>query len=445
MSHDRLSRRRVGPALAMLSALLLGGCTGSSEPGDDGGTGGAQPSGSGGEGPLGSGGGTGGDPMGTGAMAAGGLSTGGLGTGGLSGDGGTSTGGMGTGGVGTGGVGTGGMGTGGMGTGGDGSGGDGSGGSGPRTTFRNPLNQDFGPDPWMTYYEGNYYLAATTWDKNHLSMKRGSTIQELKEATPEVIWEPGPTAASRAMWAPEFFLLDNGSGQMRWYFYFTAGDGSADFVGQRSHVLESEGTDPMGPYTYKAQLLNYWAIDGSILEHGDSLYFMFSAWEGPTQNSYIQAMTNPWTLTGNRTRLTMPDYDWEKEGTAQVNEGPEPLYHEGRTFVTYSASQCGSPGYKLGLLELTGTDPMNPSHWWKSPTPVFQAANGNYGTGHNGFFMSPDGTENWIVYHGVSNPNGSCWIDRTTRAQPFGWHENGLPDFGEPLSLSTDILAPSGE
>lgn len=342
-------------------------------------------------------------------------------------------------------TGTGGMGTGGMGTGGMGTGGDGTGGSGPRTTFRNPLNQDFGPDPWMTYYDGYYYLAATTWDKNHLSMKRGRTIQELKDATPEVIWQPGPAAASRAMWAPEFFLLDNGSGQMRWYFYFTAGDGSADFVGQRSHVLESSGLDPMGPYTYKAQLLNYWAIDGSILEHGGNLYFMFSAWDGPTQNNYIQRMTNPWTLTGNRTRITMPEHAWEKEGTAQVNEGAEPLYHDGRTFVTYSASQCGSPGYKLGLLELTGSDPMNPAHWWKSPTPVFQAANGQYGTGHNGFFMSPDGTEYWIAYHGVTNPNGSCWIDRTTRIQPFGWDENGLPDFGEPLSLNTDILAPSGE
>lgn len=29
------------------------------------------------------------------------------------------------------------------------------------STFTNPLN-DSGPDPWLTYYEGNYYLAATT-------------------------------------------------------------------------------------------------------------------------------------------------------------------------------------------------------------------------------------------------------------------------------------------
>jgi len=30
-------------------------------------------------------------------------------------------------------------------------------------TFRNPLNQSHGSDPWMVYYDGKYYLAATTW------------------------------------------------------------------------------------------------------------------------------------------------------------------------------------------------------------------------------------------------------------------------------------------
>lgn len=416
-------------SFAILAPLWLGGCGETPEAELVGGSGGAVSAADGGA-----------WSAGTGATSSGGSGSGGLGTGGLD------AGGMSSGGLGSGGAGEESW-SGGASSGGQGSidNGGGSGGSGPRATFRNPLNEDFGPDPWMTYYEGYYYLAATTWDQNILSMKRGRTIQELKEATPEVIWTPGPAAASKAMWAPEFFLLDDGSGEKRWYFYFTAGDGSADFVAQRSHVLQSEGLDPMGPYTYKAQLINSWAIDGSILEHNGKLYFMFSAWDGPTQNVYIQAMTDPWTLTGNRTRITKPDYDWEKEGSAQVNEGPEPLYHEGRTFVTYSASQCASPGYKLGLLELIGTDPMDAGSWWKSATPVFQAANGNYGTGHNGFFISPDGTENWLVYHGTSNSNGSCWIDRTTRIQPFTWQENGLPHFGEPLAPNTDILSPAGE
>jgi GH43 family beta-xylosidase len=299
----------------------------------------------------------------------------------------------------------------------------------------------------MLYYGDRYYLAATTWDNDNLTIKHGHTIAELKSATPEVVWAPGPNDGprSKAMWAPEFHLLKNKAGEQRWYFYFTAGDGSPDFAGQRSHVLESAGTDPMGPYTYRGTLLDYWAIDGSVLPVGDDLYFMFSAWDGPTQNVYIQAMSNPWTLRGARLLLTKPEHDWEKEGTAQVNEGPEPLLHDGRVFVTYSASQCGSPGYKLGLLELVGSDPMSASSWQKSATPVFRAANGNYGTGHNGFFVSPDGNEHWLVYHAVQSPQGSCWIDRTTRIQPFTWKPDGLPEFGEPRELTDDILVPSGE
>ncbi len=433
----RMWHVQAGIPLAGLLALVAGAC-GSSSDSEQGGDLGKAASGGAASGGAASGGAA------SGGAASGGTASGGAASGGTV-SGGAASGGAASGGAASGGAASGGAASGGAASGGAASGGSGSGGAGPRTTFRNPLNQSFGSDPWMIYYEGYYYLSATTWDNDNLTMKRGRTVQELKEATPEEIWAPGPTQASRAMWAPEFFLLDNGSGERRWYLYFTAGDGSADFTGQRPHVLESAGTDPMGPYTYRSQLLNYWAIDGSILEVDGNLYFMFSAWEGPTQNVYIQAMSNPWTLTGSRTRLTMPDYDWEKEGTAQVNEGPEPLYHDGRTFVTYSASQCGSPGYKLGLLELTGTSPTNAQHWWKSSTPVFQAANGNYSTAHNGFFISPDGTEHWLVYHGVSNPAGSCWIDRTTRIQPFSWRENGLPDFGEPLALDTEIYAPSGE
>lgn len=383
----------------------------------------------------------------TGGAVLGGTASGGSSLGGAR-TGGTTAGGAPTGGVGSGGAPTGA--TGGVATGGDAAGAAATGGEGTGgvpVTFRNPLNESFGSDPWMIYCDGYYYLSATTWDNDNLTMKRGRTIQELKETTPELIWKPGPGdgARSRAMWAPEFYLLDNGQGEERWYFYFTAGDGSPDFVGQRSHVLESAGLDPMGPYTFRATLLDYWAIDGSILQVNGSLHFMFSAWEGGTQNVYLQAMSNPWTLTGDRIRLTRPDYAWEKEGSDQVNEGPEPLYHEGRTFVSYSASQCASPGYKLGLLELTGDDPMNPGSWWKSSQPVFQAANGNYSTAHNGFFLSPDGTEHWLVYHGVSNAAGSCWTDRTTRVQPFTWKADGTPDFGEPLPLTADIVVPSGE
>jgi GH43 family beta-xylosidase len=312
-----------------------------------------------------------------------------------------------------------------------------------RATFQNPLNTTQGSDPFMVYYGGYYYLAATTWGTT-LTMKRGKTIQALKDATPTVVWRDSNASRSGNMWAPEFYLLDNGFGQKRWYHYYTAGDGK-DLGTQRSYVLESEGTDPMGPYHFKAQLLNYWAIDGSILQIGTRLYFMFSAWQGATQNIWIMAMANPWTVSGSRTLLSAPTYAWEQEGSDSVNEGPVALYHQGRTFVTYSASQCASPGYKLGLLEFIGDNPLTSGSWRKSSTPVFQSANGAFGSGHNGFFTSPDGAETWIVYHATTNAAGSCWTDRTTRIQRISWSTDGAPNLGTPLSLTTKVPVPSGE
>ena len=70
------------------------------------------------------------------------------------------------------------------------------------------------------------------------------------------------------MWAPEFDLLDGPDG-LRWYFYYTAGT-AGTYDNQRSYVLESAGTDPMGPYTFKGQLddpqNDVWSIDGSVMQ-----------------------------------------------------------------------------------------------------------------------------------------------------------------------------------
>ena len=110
----------------------------------------------------------------------------------------------------------------------------------------------------------------------------------------------------------------------------------------------------------------------------------------------------------------------------------------------YSASHCASPGYKLGLLELTGSDPLAAGAWKKFDRPAFQQAPGIFGPAHNGFFKSPDGTEDWIVYHANSNAADGCWTRRTTRAQRFAWNADGTPNFGTPLSLATDVRVPSG-
>lgn len=315
----------------------------------------------------------------------------------------------------------------------------------PADTFRNPLT-DSGPDPWMTYYDGSYYLAATTWGDPFvgLTMRRASTIEGLKRAIPQRIWQDWTSERCCNYWAPEFFLLD-GPGGPHWYGYYSGGPaGCCD--NQRIHVIESAGTDPMGPYTYKGQLRDSTddrSIDASVLQLNGSLYLLFAGRIGDEQRLYIAPMENPWTLGGERALLSAPTYDWEKVGR-NVNQGPVALQHDGRTFVVYSASYCGGPGYQLGMLTYTGGDPLKTDSWAKSPTPVFHGTDQVYAPGHNTFFKSPDGTQDWIAYHAGSSAGGGCDMNRTPRIQPFTWNSDGTPDFGTPLPPATDLAVPSG-
>jgi len=137
------------------------------------------------------------------------------------------------------------------------------------TTFFNPLNSHDGPDPWLQYYDGNYYL--TTTQTSAIRMWKSPTLAGLATAKPAAIWVDSTPSRCCNMWAPEFHLLDGPDGQ-RWYLYYSAGtDGTLD--NQRTHVLESSGTDPLGPYTYKGRIYDathdVWAIDGSILKMPD--------------------------------------------------------------------------------------------------------------------------------------------------------------------------------
>ncbi len=314
-------------------------------------------------------------------------------------------------------------------------------------TLRNPLNSRGGADPWLTYYDGFYYLATTTWT-SELTMRRAATLAGLKTAEPQRIYFETDPSRCCNMWAPEFHLLDGPNGP-RWYFYYTAGT-AANYDDQHTHVLESTGTDPLGPYTYKGSLVDplvqRWAIDGSILELNDALYFLYSAWVGGFQSLFIAPMGDPWTLSGGGVVISQPELPWEQVGL-NVNEAPVALYHEDDTFIVYSASFCGTLDYKLGLLTYTGGDPLSADAWQKHPEPVFQRSdeNGVFAPGHNGFFQSPDGSENWIVYHANDTAEGGCDGRRTTRVQPFGWNDDGTPDFGTPVSTAFDISAPSGD
>jgi len=318
----------------------------------------------------------------------------------------------------------------------------------PTNAFTNPLFRN-GADPWLEYFRGNYYLTTTTWT-SQLVMRKSPTLAGLAEARPHYVWSDTDPARCCNFWAFEFHRLEGPNGP-RWYLMYTAGvEDSLD--GQRLHVLESAGEDPLGPYQFKNTLMpNRWNIDGTYLQHNDKLYVIWSEWVGPNQNGWIAEMTNPWTVVdGTQTIISRPTHDWEmgddlNGNPGRVNEGQAIIKHEGRTFMSFSASSCHGPNYKIGLMELRGEDPLDPDAWHKFPQPFMQSANGVFGPGHNGFFQSPDGTEDWLVYHGNDNETQGCGDTRGVRAQPIDWSAEGLPVFGEPRGPDMPVSPPAGE
>lgn len=312
-------------------------------------------------------------------------------------------------------------------------------------TFRNPIKRH-GADPWLVFYDGWYYFSAT--EGASIRMRRARRIVELKDAPDETVWADTTPGRSREMWAQEFFLLPSANGSPRWYLYYTASDGIAD-ANHRLFVCESAGLDPRGPYTFKTQLLTdaadeCYAIDGSVLKQPDSTLFLF--WCGrPSpagQGIYVSRMENPWTLSGERVYLPADGF-----GCDEVREGPVTLQRNGRVFLIYSACDTGKPDYKLAMLSAeAGADLLNPNAWTQYPAPVFTRQDhlGVYGPGHCFFFQSPDGAEDWIVYH-AKTTSDYTYKERSARAQRFTWTAAGDPDFGTPLGLDADIPVPSGE
>ena len=320
--------------------------------------------------------------------------------------------------------------------------------------FANPLVAQSTADPWIVWHKGYYYFTFTGGGR--IEIWKSPTLAGFRESPgaggveTKVVWEPGEEELYRFhVWAPELHFVEG-----RWYIYYTAATGPDET--HRLFVLQGDKKDPLGPYGYRYQITfpreDYWAIDGTIFRHKKSLYLLWSGWNNhreKRQKLYIAAMQNPWTVRGERHLISEAEHAWEKD-QKDLNEGPEVLKSPDgkRLFVVYSASFYRSPAYCLGMLTYTGGNILDRASWRKSPQPVFsQYHSGDvhvYGPGHNGFFKSPNGKEDWMVYHARDVREFGNGDPRTARAQRVNWNADGTPDFGHPVPPGELLPEPAG-
>ncbi len=315
----------------------------------------------------------------------------------------------------------------------------------PVRDFFNVLNPS-GADPWVFRHgDGRYYANWTTG--GDVRLWRSTTLSGIAGGESKILWTPpGSGPRSRNIWAPELHRLRG-----KWYVYYAADDG--ENRNHRMYALENDSADPFdGKFVDKGKVFDpshdRWAIDGTALDLGGKLYFLWSGWEGTDnvdQRLYIAPMSDPWTIAGPRVELCRPEFAWEhRGGPPMINEGPQFLLKDGSVHIVYSAGGSWTDHYCLGRLTARAdADLLNPASWRKAPLPVFRSGQGVLAPGHCSFTTSPDGREDWLVYHAAKYPGGG-W-DRSVRAQRFQWNEDGTPRFGTPNSPDSPITLPGGE
>lgn len=263
-------------------------------------------------------------------------------------------------------------------------------------------------DPYVyKHTNGKYYFTGSMPEYDGISLREADTLVGLKDAAEVEIWHKHSEGRmGNHIWAPELHFINNS-----WYIYFAGGD-AEDKWRIRPYVLECKDENPItGTWTECGPLqcaddddfsFRAFSLDTTVFENKGEWYCVWAEKVGvgkQISNLYIAKLETPTKLATVQVLLTTPDYDWER-GDFWVNEGPFALHHEGKIFLTFSASDTGI-SYCVGMLEISeDADLLDPNQWNKRRYPVLKT-NENlkvYGPGHSCFTEDENGNT-ILVFH----------------------------------------------
>ncbi len=312
-----------------------------------------------------------------------------------------------------------------------------------RSTLYNKPFIEQRADPYICRHEdGTYYFTASVPDYDRIILRSARTLAGLKEAEEVTVWRRHESGEQSVhIWAPEIHYLDG-----RWYIYYAAGD-KDDVWEIRPYVLRCTGEDPVkDPWEEMGMMqaadgdkfsFHDFSLDATVFENGGERYYIWAEKTGvgkKVSNLYIARMESPVKLSTDQVLLTTPDYDWERIDF-WVNEGPAILKHDGRIFMTFSASATGAC-YCMGLMYIEkDADVLDPHAWTKLRYPVLQTDEGKgvYGPGHNCFVKAEDGETDLCIYHArqYDEITGDPLYDpnRHAMAMKVAYDDRGFPIF----------------
>lgn len=311
--------------------------------------------------------------------------------------------------------------------------------------FANPIYG--GQDPFVCRGDDAYYGVAETAGAGAIEVYR--TERLTRRGSSRVVYRAQESGESSAeLWAPEIWRFGG-----KWYVYYAGASnpGQKYWNTHRTFVLEAD--EPFGPYRPPVKLelkvngKEQMAIDASVLQLAEDRYVIFYMGRDEERRLnclYMAGMDSPTHVCTQPVLLSQPELPWEGD----INEGPFPIYRNGRVSLLYAANAAHLPDYCLGLLVCGDVDDiLDPASWTKLDEPLLTRSGAVIGPGHACIVPSPDGTEDWLVYHSKFDhdytlPGG--W-NRVVNLLRLRWKDDVIPVFDKPHQPGEPVPAPSGE
>lgn len=307
--------------------------------------------------------------------------------------------------------------------------------------FSNPIYG--GQDPFVCKGKDGYYFVAEAEGSKELYVYHSKRLTERGERY--VVYEAEKDGESSAdLWAPEIWNFNG-----KWYIYYAGASaaGEDNWHTHRMFVLEAD--EPTGPYKapVKLELGEQMAIDASVLQLEKDKFVCFYMGRNEEEKLnclYMAFMDSPTHVCSKPVLLSRPELPWESD----INEGPFPIYRNGKVSLLYAANAAHLAEYCLGLLVCNDIENiLEPTSWEKLQEPLLVQDGNVIGPGHGCIVSSPDGTEDWLLYHSKFDhdytlPGG--W-NRVANLLRVTWKDDVIPCFEKIHQHGDEVLAPSGE
>ncbi len=277
-------------------------------------------------------------------------------------------------------------------------------------TYTNPVYPHYMADPFVLHHEGHYYAYGTG------PAAPDGRVFPVLHSTNLIDWEAKGGAlippGGDDFWAPEVAYHDG-----LFYLYYSA-HAMQEGVDHQLRVATSR--DPLGPFEDSGRVLtgdDPFTIDAHPFRDVNGDWYLFYSRDFLTLDDdhrvgtgiVVDRLIDMLTLAGDRRVVVRPHADW------QLFRAQRPMYgnvydwhtvegaalrlHNGRYYCFYSGGAWERENY--GIHYVVADHPLGPYSRPDELTPaLMQSVPGKViGPGHNSFTDSPDGSQEYVVYH----------------------------------------------